>query len=34
MPEHIVSAFDAELKEIGRKVVEMVARPSASSSTA
>lgn len=23
MPEHIVSAFDAELKEIGRKVVEM-----------
>ncbi|MDE1570914.1 phosphate signaling complex protein PhoU [Aquabacter sp. P-9] len=23
MPDHIVSAFDAELKEIGRKVVEM-----------
>ncbi len=23
MPEHTVSSFDAELKELGRKVVEM-----------
>ena len=24
MPEHTVSSFDAELKELGRKIVEMV----------